>query len=1771
MLLASDWQNPGQPLDVSQDLSLSPLDVLIGINRLNRGANRTFPIRAAGSSEPYYDVDGNGLHNPLDILLVINALNSRKPTVAVKLLNDTGVGLGANADRITNDISVRGAIRLGAATQLWGRMSSDTDWRNFTPFVSANQSFSIPQSELVKALGRELADGNHTLRFQTRFGANFEQLGAEVDLPVTLDTSSRELNIAARSNTPSIVTVSSQGVIEVPLGERASPSSLLASKVKLYDSTFDQLQPGAVEITPRGVSLSSDGRTLLIDPPTNTDSTRYLIAVGEGGFEDAAGNRNLAFDAFANQFNHSTSSPIAWNRLTFATANQRRVAEYTFSLDRPDLFMLNGLRSTSSAQVELYAPSGKIYLQRTFDASGGTFSGVDSSIMLTEVGEYRLRIAIPRISEVVFNPALASLLPNVPSTMTVSGDWRLTHVYTLPVSDVDRVFFKNNLSGEAHFNVSMLDPFGRRVESRTLNRDTVFDVSVSGRYVVFIEPRPFSINSFDYSIHLRKSTEHQLTLGQLHQQPFNAVGQQAIYSFPVVAGRHYSLTYESPHASIQLFDPSRNYFVASSLPNDTFGFMSYRSGQSFVKISFDRSDIASTVTKLYVTSSEMTYLNMPPETVRVEPLQEGVTHRDFSVPNEVYEFTFNANANELFALSDGQVHGFNNTRYSLIAPSGATIPPVDHAYNTVFYRTPYSGQYRLRSRSGHFQWQSLATAPTLPSSGDVHGASPDAWFSLQQFTATDPRFYIVNTNASQPIAWRLIDSRSRVFNNDNYFNGQVDSLAVGEKYSLLIEKSIGTAEFKYDFRRLNPVTSSRSAAVGELISGVLAGRGDRQVIELDLAAGELIQLTSNLPLQNVRVRWLDFYVNQEFATRVVNPEIPDRIASSRKYRVEIENFSSGPLDYAVEFNTVQPPSETPSQLSGFDVIRSGSVGANPKNFEFDVSAGTMYRFDWLLPSTSTIGIELQDPSGNLVPTFTYDHNIFHVADTSGVIKLKLTNLGNGDAEFSFRMLSPSTAEPITLGMENLASVVPYGMKLFKIPLAAPTELFLADSGNDYGAVTRLYRKIPSSSIQFYEELSRLGQFFENEGLVVVNNDSSETFDTKFTVHDVASFSLLPLNTSTTFASEHNRRYLFPFQTSAPVTLSASDHFSILDQGGNVVAPDKSLANSIYNLKTPGMYRAIVTGAIDFATGNSDSTTFELRTQVVAEKAAAIGDLVSDNLTHSGDIHRYRFNLDVGTPLVLGTEIEQGRFVRWIAPDGEVVAVSQQRGWDILPVYLAGEYQLEVYANFSHASYKFQLTDLSQLAPLTLGNHTGTTTPEVPTIMRISGLPNQVLDLQYQSNAMLTLVDRLGNPLRSVEYLSSSKYMLPRDGQAYMLIAQRFVLDPSDFTFKFNLLNQQSSSATLGQPIFGTLPMAWSGRSYSFYVDRPTWLRAEVQSSGTVQVGLRLPNGISRLVDPGLYTLVLAGEHQLQISNESLTAINFRLAIDLLDQTSPLPLDQFAPVNSDRNYQIEVPEYGRYELQLRDKNNVTIPTSAIRILNTLGEVVAFDEASRGTLHKDSYWITFRNELAGNASEYSIRLARINTTHASLVVGELTEFNLDPSGTQEYLVRMPMALGARYLIEQVGSDDSASVKMKQESEPSVNWSGVDRWLIRGGDGTDALLFRISGTGRVKLRVVDLNTAMALPLNAPASARLDATVRAQAWRINGAVGNRIDFINDSAADKQVTWMIVDEAMNVITQNSNRPLSLSILNRQRFALIVLSSARLDSTLTLPFRSVVY
>jgi len=70
------WQNPKNPLDVNGDGTVFPLDVLVLINDINSHNARALPVPPPpAATPPYLDVSGDGSVGPQDALIVINYLN----------------------------------------------------------------------------------------------------------------------------------------------------------------------------------------------------------------------------------------------------------------------------------------------------------------------------------------------------------------------------------------------------------------------------------------------------------------------------------------------------------------------------------------------------------------------------------------------------------------------------------------------------------------------------------------------------------------------------------------------------------------------------------------------------------------------------------------------------------------------------------------------------------------------------------------------------------------------------------------------------------------------------------------------------------------------------------------------------------------------------------------------------------------------------------------------------------------------------------------------------------------------------------------------------------------------------------------------------------------------------------------------------------------------------------------------------------------------------------------------------------------------------------------------------------------------------------------------------------------------------------------------------------------------------------------------------------------------------------------------------------------
>jgi subtilisin-like proprotein convertase family protein len=96
----SAYQNQINPLDVDHDGAVSPLDVLSIVNDINTFGSRQLPLNSPDTI-PSVDINGDGFVGPLDVLLVVNYLN--KPNAPV--------GEGEGSAMEVNEVSAEsGAI-----------------------------------------------------------------------------------------------------------------------------------------------------------------------------------------------------------------------------------------------------------------------------------------------------------------------------------------------------------------------------------------------------------------------------------------------------------------------------------------------------------------------------------------------------------------------------------------------------------------------------------------------------------------------------------------------------------------------------------------------------------------------------------------------------------------------------------------------------------------------------------------------------------------------------------------------------------------------------------------------------------------------------------------------------------------------------------------------------------------------------------------------------------------------------------------------------------------------------------------------------------------------------------------------------------------------------------------------------------------------------------------------------------------------------------------------------------------------------------------------------------------------------------------------------------------------------------------------------------------------------------------------------------------------------------------------------------------------------
>lgn len=143
-LLASDWQNAANPLDVDASGFVAPLDVLLVVNDINQKGVRGLPAtKPAGFSGPLCDTSGDGVLSALDALRVVNAINQfpDAPTLDVNLSQASD----GNGDQVvlTSDVVYEGASVPNISIKV-ERLEGEAATLALQTTASSNGSFQLP-------------------------------------------------------------------------------------------------------------------------------------------------------------------------------------------------------------------------------------------------------------------------------------------------------------------------------------------------------------------------------------------------------------------------------------------------------------------------------------------------------------------------------------------------------------------------------------------------------------------------------------------------------------------------------------------------------------------------------------------------------------------------------------------------------------------------------------------------------------------------------------------------------------------------------------------------------------------------------------------------------------------------------------------------------------------------------------------------------------------------------------------------------------------------------------------------------------------------------------------------------------------------------------------------------------------------------------------------------------------------------------------------------------------------------------------------------------------------------------------------------------------------------------------------------------------------------------------------------------------------------------------------------------------------------------------
>ncbi|WP_254510165.1 dockerin type I domain-containing protein [Anatilimnocola floriformis] len=164
-LLAADWRNPVDSLDINNDRMVTAFDAIAIINELNQNGVHALPLSKPADS-PYLDLNGNGTVSAFDVIPVINLLNTAQAYPTSQLIEKSGALLQEYSITITT-----GGVTAGNRLYQF----------KVEPHFDLSDQFSATEDVFLAYL-IDPRTGETLINSGTRGGALFSLAGTEAEL-----------------------------------------------------------------------------------------------------------------------------------------------------------------------------------------------------------------------------------------------------------------------------------------------------------------------------------------------------------------------------------------------------------------------------------------------------------------------------------------------------------------------------------------------------------------------------------------------------------------------------------------------------------------------------------------------------------------------------------------------------------------------------------------------------------------------------------------------------------------------------------------------------------------------------------------------------------------------------------------------------------------------------------------------------------------------------------------------------------------------------------------------------------------------------------------------------------------------------------------------------------------------------------------------------------------------------------------------------------------------------------------------------------------------------------------------------------------------------------------------------------------------------------------------------------------------------------------------------------------------------------------------------